>query len=366
MIIFGIESSCDDTAAAVVDARLGCGGDKYRLMSSIVASQTAVHAEYGGVVPEIASRAHAEHISDVAREALRVAGIGFSDIVAVAVTFAPGLIGSLLVGVSYAKALALSLGVPLIPVNHIEAHASAAYLEHPELPDSFLALIVSGGHTSFYDVRDGIFTEIGASRDDAAGEAFDKVGRVMGLRYPAGAEMDRLASAGYARDDYKSIKLPSPAIGTDELEFSFSGLKTAAVNHIHATVQRLRLEDGSYLSQQTKEDIAAAFTEVTVDAICSKLALAVRRHGASHVVIAGGVAANSHLRARAEAICRSLGVTLCIPSLSLCGDNGAMTAAAGAIMLKHGLTADLSLNAFASDEAAEEYISSLRRAKGVI
>ncbi len=363
MIIFGIESSCDDTAAAVIDADFGKDKKEYRLLSNIVSSQTSVHAEYGGVVPEIASRAHAEHISIVAREALKAAGIGFSDIEAVAVTFAPGLIGSLLVGVSYAKALALALGVPLIPVNHIEAHASAAYLEYPELPSSFLALIVSGGHTSFYDVRDHVFTEIGGSRDDAAGEAFDKVGRVMGLRYPAGAAMDRLAASGYLRDDYKNIKFPSPAMGTDELEFSFSGLKTAAVNHIHATVQRLRLDDGSCLPQEMKEDIAAAFTTVTVNAVCQKLAEAIRQTHASCVVIAGGVAANSHLRAGAEKLCRSLGVKLCIPSLALCGDNGGMTAAAGAAMLERGLTADSSLNAFASDEAAEEYLTSLRKAK---
>lgn len=360
MIIFGIESSCDDTAAAVIDVKYGKATNEYRLLSSVVSSQTAVHALYGGVVPEIASRAHAENISVVVKEALRRANITFSDIEAVAVTFAPGLIGSLLVGVSYAKSLALALGVPLIPVNHIEAHASAAYLEYPELSDSFLALVVSGGHTSFYDVCNHSFTEIGASRDDAAGEAFDKVGRVMGLPYPAGAEMDRLATSGYCREEYKNIKLPSPAMTDGTLEFSFSGLKTAAVNYIHATVQRLRLTDGAQLHERTKEDIATAFTDVTVKAICAKLSDAVKQTGASQVVLAGGVAANSHLRSAAQKACRALNVSLCVPSLSLCGDNGAMTAAAGAISYSLGITADSSLNAFASDEAAEEFMNTLK------
>lgn len=362
MIIFGIESSCDDTAAAVIDVNYGEAGNSYRLLSSVVSSQTDVHAQYGGVVPEIASRAHAENISGVVKEALRRAELGFEAIEAVAVTFAPGLIGSLLVGVSYAKSLAFTLGVPLIPVNHIEAHASAAYLEYPTLSDSFLALVVSGGHTSFYDVKKHCFNEIGASRDDAAGEAFDKVGRVMGLPYPAGAAMDRLAAAGFSRDTYKSIRLPSPAMTDGTLEFSFSGLKTAAVNHIHATVQRLRLDDGTQLSDEAKEDIAAAFTDVTIRAICQKLTDAVKQTHASQVVLAGGVAANSHLRAAAQAACDKLGVELCVPSLSLCGDNGAMTAAAGAVSYSLGLTADTSLNAFASDEAAEEYLNTLKAA----
>ncbi len=360
MIIFGMESSCDDTAAAVLDVQYTENGDKYRLLSNVVSSQTAIHAEYGGVVPEIASRAHAEQISRVASEALKRAGITHADIDAVAVTFAPGLIGSLLVGVSYAKALACALDIPLIPVNHIEAHASAAYLEYPELPSSFLALIVSGGHTSFYDVTDHVFTEIGGSRDDAAGEAFDKVGRVMGLPYPGGAAMDKLAGAGFQREDWKAIRFPTPAMNDGTLEFSFSGLKTAVINHIHNTVQKSSAATGAELPLNIKEDIAAAFTKVTVKGICDKLAEAVKAHGYSHIVLAGGVAANSHLRGAAAELCEKLGVTLCAPSLSLCGDNGAMTAAAGAALYKEGIIADSKMNAFASDEGAMGYIESLR------
>jgi len=361
MIIFGMESSCDDTAAAVLDVQYKESGDEYRLLSNVVSSQTAIHAEYGGVVPEIASRAHAEQVSIVAAEAIKRAGITHADIDAVAVTFAPGLIGSLLVGVSYAKALASALEVPLIPVNHIEAHASAAYLEYPDLPTSFLALIVSGGHTSFYDVTDHVFSEIGGSRDDAAGEAFDKVGRVMGLPYPGGAAMDKLAAAGFQRDDWKNIRFPSPAMNDGTLEFSFSGLKTAVINHIHHTVQKAGLSSGNELPQNIKEDIAAAFTVVTVKGICAKLEEAVKSHGYSHIVLAGGVAANSHLRRAATELSAKLSVSLCAPSLSLCGDNGAMTAAAGAALYKEGITADSAMNAFASDEGAMGYIESLRK-----
>ena len=361
MIIFGMESSCDDTAAAVLDVKYTESGSEYRLLSNIVSSQTAIHAEYGGVVPEIASRAHAEQVSQVAAEALKKARITHSDIDAVAVTFAPGLIGSLLVGVSYAKALASALGVPLIPVNHIEAHASAAYLEYPDLPESFLALIVSGGHTSFYDVKDHVFCEIGGSRDDAAGEAFDKVGRVMGLPYPGGAAMDRLAAAGFERDDWKTIKFPSPAMNDGSLEFSFSGLKTAVINYIHNTVQKSSVESGADLPNNIKEDIAAAFTSVTVNGICAKLAEAVKAHGYTHIVLAGGVAANSHLRRAADELCQKLNVKLCAPSLSLCGDNGAMTAAAGAALYRQGIIADSRMNAFASDEGALGYLEQLRQ-----
>lgn len=360
MIIFGIESSCDDTAASVLEVNYNENSTEYRLLSNVVSSQTSIHALYGGVVPEIASRAHAEAISTVTSEALNKAGITYSNIDAIAVTFAPGLIGSLLVGVSYAKALASALNVPLIPVNHIEAHASAAYLEYSDLPESFLALIVSGGHTSFYNVEDHVFTEIGGTRDDAAGEAFDKVGRVMGLPYPGGAAMDKLAAAGFTRDDYKNIKFPTPAMNDGTLEFSFSGLKTAVINHIHNTTQKAGLENGTLLPDNIKEDIAAAFTKVTVDGICAKLAEAVKETGHKHIVLAGGVAANSHLRRGAEAVCEKLGVSLCAPSLALCGDNGAMTAAAGASLYRAGIVADSKMNAFASDEAAEAYLKELR------
>ncbi len=360
MIILGIESSCDDTAASVLQVEYTEGAPKLDLLSNVVSSQTSIHALYGGVVPEIASRHHAESISGVVSEALRIANKTYSDIGAIAVTFAPGLIGSLLVGVSFAKGLASSLGVPIIPVDHIEAHAAAAYLEYPDITGDYLALIVSGGHTSFYRVEDYCFEEIGMTRDDAAGEAFDKVGRVMGLPYPGGAAMDKLAAAGFEREDYKKIKFPSPAMSDGTLEFSFSGLKTAVINHLHKLTQQLRLENGSLLPESVKEDVAAAFTKVSVDGIVSKLGEAIAEYKPSHVVLAGGVAANSHLRRGAEALCLKMGVNLCVPSLKLCGDNGANTASAGAVLFGKGTTADSSMNAFASDEASRAYLGSLR------
>lgn len=364
MIILGIESSCDDTAASLLEATWDTDGTPHpRLLSNVVSSQTKIHAEFGGVVPEIASRHHAENISGVVKASFSEAGLAFSDVDAVAVTFAPGLIGSLLVGVSYAKAVASALNVPLIPVDHIEAHAAAAYLQYPEMTGDYLALIVSGGHTSFYEVSNYDFEEIGGTRDDAAGEAFDKVGRVMGLSYPGGAAMDALAKAGFERDGYKQIKFPSPAMNDGTLEFSFSGLKTAVINHIHKLTQQMKLEDGSRLPQELKEDIAAAFTKVTVDGICTKLREALAEKKYSHVVLAGGVAANSHLRDAVGVLCEKLGVSLCVPSISLCGDNGAMTAAAGAMLYKKGIIADSSMNAFASDDGSKMFLNSLKKSK---
>lgn len=365
MIILGIESSCDDTSAALLEATWDeSGRASTRLLSNIVSSQTKIHAEYGGVVPEIASRCHAENISAVVASAFSEAGLDYKDVDAIAVTFAPGLIGSLLVGVSYAKALASALDVPLIPVDHIEAHAAAAYLEYPEIDGNYLALIVSGGHTSFYEVKDYDFEEIGGTRDDAAGEAFDKVGRVMGLPYPGGAAMDALAKAGFERDGYKQIKFPTPAMNDGTLEFSFSGLKTAVINHIHKTTQQQKLENGSMLPLETKEDIAAAFTRVTVDGICAKLREALEDGTYRQVVLAGGVAANSHLRRGAEELCRRMNVQLCAPTLALCGDNGAMTAAAGAMLYRKGIVADSAMNAFASDDGSKKYLDSLKRNLG--
>ena len=225
MLILALESSCDETSAAVVEME----GDSKKILSNIVASQIEIHRRYGGVVPEIAGRAHIEAVSGITHEALDTAGARLSNIGAVAVTNAPGLIGALLVGMNFAKSLAYSHNIPLVPVNHIKAHGAAAYLEYPDLKPPFLALIVSGGHTCFYEVKD--YTDwryLAGTRDDAAGEAFDKVGRVIGCPYPAGAEMDKLAAAG----DPSSIPLPSPALhGT--LDLSFSGLKTACLNYIH-------------------------------------------------------------------------------------------------------------------------------------
>ncbi|MBQ8513138.1 MAG: tRNA (adenosine(37)-N6)-threonylcarbamoyltransferase complex transferase subunit TsaD [Clostridia bacterium] len=360
MYIFAIESSCDETSAAVLD----CSADGIRVLSNIVSSQIAIHALYGGVVPEIASRAHCESISNVVREAIDTAGIALSDIEAVAVTFAPGLIGSLLVGVSFAKSFASVLGVPLVPVNHIEAHVAAAYIENPALKPPYLALVVSGGHTSLYDVKDYItFEEIGCSRDDACGEAFDKVGRVMGLPYPGGAAMDRLASRGFELYDYKkkgALSFPSPAVADDTLEFSFSGLKTAVINHIHNEKQKRKTDD---LPDEVRAEIAGAFTKTVCDGISKKLSDALVRTGTKTLVMAGGVAANSHLRKAVKSVCDRHGVGFIVPSLSLCGDNAAMVGAAGYHMHLLGLHADSSLNAYASDEACEEYLERLRMKK---
>ncbi|MBQ3792029.1 MAG: tRNA (adenosine(37)-N6)-threonylcarbamoyltransferase complex transferase subunit TsaD [Clostridia bacterium] len=353
MIILAIESSCDETAAAVTEFRDGVPC----VLSSVVASQIDTHALYGGVVPEIASRAHAQAISAVVEKAISDSGVPAERLDAVGVTFAPGLIGSLLVGVCFAKALAYDLGIPLIPVNHIEAHVAAAYAEYPDLSSPFLALVVSGGHTSLYDVPgESDFREIGSTRDDAAGEAFDKIGRVMGLPYPGGAAMDRLASAGKMRPD--RFPLPSPAIPGDSLDFSFSGLKTAALNRIHQERQLLSLSESSPLPDRFRETMAASFTEVVVDGICQKTALALKETERKTLVVSGGVAANSHLRKALETLTASRNVRLAIPSVARCGDNAVMTACQAYYDYKNGTFAPLSLNAFASDELAiSEHLS---------
>jgi len=335
MYILGMESSCDETSAAVVEM----GEGVRRICSNIVASQIETHRLYGGVVPEIASRAHIEALSGVAYEALERAGIGVNDLGAVAVTAFPGLIGALLVGVNFAKSLAFSKQLPLVAVNHIHGHVAAAYLSHPSLEPPFLALVVSGGHTSIYRVNSYTdFEEIGGTRDDAAGEAFDKIGRVIGLPYPGGAALDRLAYEGNAR----AITLPSPALGGDTLDFSFSGIKTAALNYLNGMNQR-----GEEIN---RADVAASYTYQIVRAITKKAEMALERTGLSTLVLAGGVAANSHLRASLEEMCQRKGITLALPDRSLCGDNGAMIAAAGYFQYEKGCFADTSLNASANDD----------------
>ena len=355
MIILAIESSCDETAAAVVEM-----GEKRKILSNVVASQVATHALYGGVVPEIASRAHIEAISPVVRRAVSDAGISLSDIEAVGVTYSPGLIGCLLVGVNFAKSLALTLGVPLIPVDHIKSHTAAAYMTNPDLTAPFLSLVVSGGHTSLYTVPEAhIFNEIGSTRDDAAGEAFDKVGRVMGLPYPGGAAMDRLAAEGFEKraDIPKKDRLsfPSPAIPDDTLDFSFSGLKTAVINHIHNIRQKAGLSDKENIPHDTAAEIAAAFTESVVNGICQKLALALEQTGASTLVLAGGVAANSHLRRGVEETAGKHGAHLCMPPVSLCGDNGVMVGAQTYYEYSAGIRGYSDLNAYASGESAQAF-----------
>ena len=335
MYILGIESSCDETSAAVVSM----DGDKREILSNIVASQIETHRLYGGVVPEIASRAHIEAISRITYEALESAGLTISDIGCIAVTTHPGLIGALLVGVNFAKSLAFAKGIPLVSVNHVKAHVAAAYLEYPTLKPPFTALVVSGGHTSIYSVDDyTTFVEIGATRDDAAGEAFDKIGRVIGMPYPAGAAMDKLAYEG----DANAFKLPSPALLGDTLDFSFSGLKTAALNIINSERQKG--------NEPHHADLTASYTRVIVDAIVKKVSLAIDKTDTKRLVLAGGVAANSHIRGALDELCRKRGVEFCKPSISLCSDNAAMVAAAGYFEYLAGNFANTALNASALDD----------------
>ena len=334
MYVLGMESSCDETSAAIVRMEDG----QREICANIVASQIDTHRLYGGVVPEIASRAHVEAISRITYETLETAGLTLSDIGAVAVTTHPGLIGALLVGVNFAKSLALSHSIPLVSVNHIHAHVAAAYLADPDLRPPFLALVVSGGHTSLYRVTSETeFEEIGCTRDDAAGEAFDKIGRVIGMPYPGGAALDKLAYEG----DPTAFKLPSPALAGSELAFSFSGLKTAALNLINSANQK-----GVEID---RADLAASYTATIVGAIEKKVGQALEQTELDTLVMAGGVAANSHLRRALGDLCQKRGVKLIAPPLSLCGDNGAMVAAAGYFEYKAGHLADTSLNACAAD-----------------
>lgn len=334
MYILGLESSCDETSAAVVEMDEG----KRRILSNIVASQIDVHRLYGGVVPEIASRAHIEAVSKITREALDTAGLTLSDIGAIGVTAFPGLIGALLVGVNFGKSLAFANSIPLVAVNHVHGHVSAALLENQELEPPFLALVVSGGHTSIYNVKSYTdYEEIGATRDDAAGESFDKVGRVIGLPYPGGAALDKLAYEG----DPKAIALPSPALLGDNLDFSFSGLKTSALNYINQAQQR-----GEEIN---RADLAASYTAAVTSAISKKVARALEITGAKNLVMAGGVAANSHLRREVGKVCEKKKVGFTCPSLSLCGDNAAMIAAAAYYEFLQENFADTALNASACE-----------------
>ncbi len=336
MIILSFESSCDETAAAVVEM-----SDTARLIrSNVVRSQIDIHKLYGGVVPEIASRAHAEALSSMTYEALQQANCTLSDIDLVATTNTPGLIGALLVGMSFAKAIAYANHIPLTPVNHIRGHVAANYLAHPDLKPPFLALVASGGHTSLLLVKSYTdYITVGRTRDDAIGEAFDKVARIMGLPYPGGAEMDRLATMG----DKTAAHFPSAAIHDESLDFSFSGLKTAVVNHLHNLEQKG--------TEYRKEDIAAAFTDTVVSSVVKKLGMAFDRYGsempAPAFVLAGGVAANSHLRAALEQFCEKRHIRFYAPSKYLCGDNAAMIGAQGYFEAQNGVFAGTDLNAFA-------------------
>ncbi len=333
MYILGMESSCDETSAAIIHAHDGI----LEIKSNIVASQIETHRLYGGVVPEIASRAHIEAVSRITREALDKAGITLSELGCVAVTTHPGLIGALLVGVNFAKSLAFANNIPLVSVNHIHGHISAAYLSHTDLKPKFLSLVVSGGHTSIYVCHDyNEFEEIGTTRDDAAGEAFDKIGRVIGMPYPGGAALDRLAHTG----DCNAIKLPSPAL-RNSIDFSFSGIKTAALNYINSCSQK-----GEEINTA---DLSASYTATIVSAIVKQTRTALEQTGLDTLVLSGGVAANSHLRAALADMCEHLGVRFVVPPVSLCGDNGAMIAASGYFEYLKGHFSDTATNASASD-----------------
>ena len=332
MRILAFESSCDETAAAVLERKDG----KITVLSNIVASQVAIHAKFGGVVPEIASRAHSEAISGITYEALETAGVTMGDIDAVAVTNNPGLIGALLVAVNFAKSLAYSYGKPLIPVNHIKGHIAANYICHPELKAPFIAFVASGGHTSIVRVEDPItHTLIGGTRDDAMGESFDKVARVMGMPYPGGAAMDKLAYEGK-----NPMKFPSAAIRDDSLDFSFSGIKTAVLNTLNQMAQKGE--------EVPRADIAAGFTSAAVSSVITKLGMAFDRNpDMQALVLAGGVAANSHLRTALEKFAKKRKIALYMPELCYCGDNAAMIGAAAFFEWDAGNSADVSLNAYA-------------------
>lgn len=330
MNILAIESSCDETAAAVVR-------DGRTVLSNCVASQIEMHTIYGGVVPEIASRKHVEAVTGLANQALEQAGMTRSDLDAIAVTYAPGLIGAVLVGVNFAKGAAMALDLPLIPVHHVRGHIAANYLTHPDLEPPFVCLCVSGGTTAIVDVKSYTEMEVlGGTRDDAAGECFDKVARVLGIGYPGGGPMDRLAQGG----DDSRYELPRAHVAGHELDMSFSGLKTASLNLIHNAQQK-----GEELSLQ---DFAASFGRAVSDSLVPRAMAAARMKGYGRLAVAGGVAANSRIRADLQAACAKSGDKLYLPELKYCGDNAAMIGCQGFYEYQSGHVAGLDLNAYAT------------------
>ena len=329
MLLLGIESSCDETAAAVVE-------DGRKILSSVIASQVEEHKIYGGVVPEIASRRHSEAIVGVVKEAMEQGGKSLSDLDAIAVTYAPGLIGALLVGVNFAKGLALSTGLPLVPVHHLRGHIASNYLSNPELKPPFLCLVVSGGHSHIVWVEDYTKLKIlGRTRDDAAGEAFDKAARAMGIPYPGGVEMDRIAEEG----NPDAYKLPHPRVEGAPLDFSFSGLKTAVLNLLNNARQK-----GEEISVP---DLCASYRKAVVTCLTENFFKAAEMTGAKTLAAAGGVSANRLLRRELERQAKERGLALYLPDRSLCGDNAAMIASQGYYEFLAGNTAGMDLNACA-------------------
>lgn len=328
MIILAIESSCDETSAAVTDER--------KILSNVISTQIDEHKIYGGVVPEIASRRHIEAISNVCEQALLQAGVTYSDIDAVAVTFAPGLIGALLVGVNFAKGLSYALGIPLIPVHHLRSHIAANYIDAPELKPPFMCLTVSGGNTIITEVTDyTCFNPIGRTIDDAAGECFDKTARALGLQYPGGVNLDKIATVA----DTKKYPLPTPHT-ENMFDFSFSGLKTAVINTVHNKSQKGEEIDIPVLAATIRQKVCDILIEKTLSAVLTR--------GHKTLVLAGGVSANSELRSRMQAECDRNGIKLYFPALKYCGDNAAMVGVQGYYEYLSKNTADFSLNATAT------------------
>lgn len=327
MKLLAFESSCDETSCAVIE-------DGRHILSNVIATQVPIHKKFGGVVPEIASRHHIEDVLPVAEEALGEAGCTWQDLDAVAVTQGPGLVGALLVGVAAAKAAAWAAGKPLIAVNHMEGHIFANLLQYPDLEPPFLSLVVSGGHTMLVVVEDyNTFRLLGETRDDAAGEAFDKIARVMGYPYPGGPHIDRLAKEG----DPNAIHFPMAMAKEHNFDFSFSGLKSAVINYLHTA--EMKREEIS------KEDVAASFQKAVVDVLVAKAMAAAEKTGLKTIALAGGVAANSGLRAALGAACEARGIRMCRPDPVLCTDNGAMIGCRAYYMYEAGDFAPLTLNA---------------------
>lgn len=328
ILILAIESSCDETSAAVVK-------NGREVLSNVISSQIETHKIFGGVVPEIASRQHIQAIDGVVSQALEQANVGFDDITAIAVTYGPGLVGALLVGLSHAKALAFALNKPLIPVHHIEGHIAANYIQDPDWEPPFVCMVVSGGHTHLVYIRDyDDFEILGRTRDDAAGEAYDKVARVIGLPYPGGPQIDRLSNEG----DPFAIDFPRVTLESDTYDFSFSGLKSAVLNYINkAKMKNEPVNDA---------DVAASFQQAVIEVLVQKAMKACKEYGSGKLALAGGVSANKHLRAAMQAACDENGIKMCVPAPVLCTDNAAMIGSAGYYEYIKGKRADMSLNAY--------------------